>query len=363
MAAGDGSQVLIVGVADGLLDRPSPVQTRLFVLSKGLGAQENWIRYWEAGATPVMNVIARAPNGDFVVAAYATTSTGPDDTEPGDVLVMRLDAGGERLWAKRWGVLAGQDDIGAIAIDAAGAIYVGGRTFGDLAAPNAGRADLALSKLDATGNVIWSTQWGTDGRDRVQALALDAAGNIYTAGYVTGELPDAGGHNGNEDAFVTKHSPSGDVLWSRQWDASMALSIVIASDDEIYVGGGSGSFVYKWNSDGDLIWSETIGGGAICCLALDAQGQLLSASTLGGTVDGQTGFGDFDVFVARWLESDDTATRQWSQFYGTPEEDSVHGLALDAQGRILLTGLTWGAWPGFENAGESDVFLLQITPP
>jgi hypothetical protein len=41
--------------------------------------------------------------------------------------------------------------------------------------------------------------------------------------------------------------------------------------------------------------------------------------------------------------------------------DSVpQALALDSQGNVTVTGFTFGAYPGFTNAGGFDIFVLQL---
>lgn len=86
--------------------------------------------------------------------------------------------------------------------------------------------------------------WPTNETVFVKAITVDRNGNAYAAGYTTtsvyGQAP-----SGGEDAFITKWSPDGDLLWSTQWGSS--------SDDEIHA--------IAVNSTGDrLAVAGTVGG-------------------------------------------------------------------------------------------------------
>jgi hypothetical protein len=52
-------------------------------------------------------------------------------------------------------------------------------------------------------------------------------------------------------------------------------------------------------------------------------------------------------------------TLQWSLPFGSPANDLAHGIALDADGNVYVTGYTEGALDG-PNAGVLDVFVMRI---
>jgi photosystem II stability/assembly factor-like uncharacterized protein len=165
------------------------------------------------------------------------------------------------------------DTATSIAVDAEGNAYVGGATTSNdfpLRNPLQSRfiggpcslgdvfitcADAFVSKLNAAGSaLIYSTYLGGSGYDRVDALALDGAGNLYVAGEtasrdfpVTAEALQPTYHSGSQpgDAFLLKLNPAGTALvYSTFLGGSgidAARGIAVNADGEAYVTGDTSS--------------------------------------------------------------------------------------------------------------------------
>jgi hypothetical protein len=136
-----------------------------------------------------------------------------------DVFVTKLNTTGNLVWAKAMGGTT-SDTGNSISIDAAGNIYTTGYFTGTADFdPNAGvsnltsagRDDIFVTKLDTTGNLVWTKAMGGTGFDIGNGISIDAAGNVYTTGYFTGTAdfdPNAGVSDlisaGGSDIFVHK---------------------------------------------------------------------------------------------------------------------------------------------------------------
>lgn len=110
------------------------------------------------------------------------------------ILPFSLYSQNNREWGTYYGGTA--TDYGyCVASDFAGNIYVAGYTSdtsasvfysgGFQSAYGGGTNDAFLVKFDASGNRLWGTFYGGSGNDQGYALATDAAGNVYLAGYTT----------------------------------------------------------------------------------------------------------------------------------------------------------------------------------
>src|SRR2546426_243908 len=90
-----------------------------------------------------------------------------------------------------------------IAVDASG-VYVAGLTWDALPGQtSAGSGDAFLRKYDASGNVLWTRQFGSSDVDQADNIAVDASG-AYVAGDTAGAFPGQTSAGG-VDAFVRKY--------------------------------------------------------------------------------------------------------------------------------------------------------------
>ena len=144
-----------------------------------------------------------------------------------DIFVSKLDTSGNLVWAKAMGNTGTEVSFG-IVVDGSGNVYTTGQ-FSETVDfdPNAGvsnlisvgASDVFVSKLDATGNLVWAKAIGGTSTDTGLGLVVDGSGNIFTTGIFSGTAdfdPNAGVFNltsvGGQDIFVHKMSTPGAAL-------------------------------------------------------------------------------------------------------------------------------------------------------
>ncbi|HEY9824449.1 MAG TPA: SBBP repeat-containing protein, partial [Stenomitos sp.] len=211
---------------------------------------------------------------------------------------------------------------------------------------------------------IWTRQFGSSGYDLQKDLTTDITGSTISVGNTTGAI--VGTNKGGDDAWIVKYSPTGKLVWKRQWgttDDDAALSVDTDSDRNIYVAGryevGSTEYVWlaKYSPLGALIWRKSFEAPATTVvdelgLAIDGGGNAIIAST-GTLVAGNNG----DCWIVKYSP---TGTRLWSQQVGYIGLDTVSSLALDRNNSIFLTGTT-GSNPGGTNQGLLDAWIAKFT--
>lgn len=148
------------------------------------------------------------------------------------------------------------DEFFAVAADAAGNTYAVGYTTGTLFPTRSpaqgvyggGASDAIICKLNATGtDFVYSTYLGGSGADQAWGLALDSSGNAYVTGVTySANFPTSAGalqlaHGGGlQDAFVTKFSGSGVLLYSTYLGGAqddLGYGIAVRSTGDAYVVG------------------------------------------------------------------------------------------------------------------------------
>jgi uncharacterized delta-60 repeat protein len=218
---------------------------RVYVTGYSNGGGEFWdfttACYNAAGAE---QWLARHPTEDESYAVglavdaagncHVAGSTGSPYTMSWDYLTVKYDSAGNELWAARYNGPADEhDEARAIALDAAGNVHVTGGS----ARPGTG-ADFTTIRYSPAGETLWLRRYDgpANGADWANALALDAAGNIYVTGSSQGTTTDV-------DFATVKYAPDGTRLWVARYDGPSSgfdeARAIAVDADGIYVTGTS----------------------------------------------------------------------------------------------------------------------------
>ena len=128
-----------------------------------------------------------------------------------DFYVTKYNNSGVKLYTKQLGVASAVTVGTAVATDANGNVYVAGYTTGGLDGNTmtGSTHDFFVTKYNNSGVKLYTKQLGVAGRKTVGiAVAIDASSNVYVAGYTTGAL-DGNSLRGTVDFFVTKYNSFG----------------------------------------------------------------------------------------------------------------------------------------------------------
>ena len=259
----------------------------------------------------------------------------------------------------------------------------------------------------ADGDFVWATQMGGGGNEEGFSVAVDATGNIYSAGYFTGttnldllngpvELTAAG----NRDAFVAKHDASGGFLWAAQFsgvDSEEATAIAVDGNGNVLLTGffegtvdfdpgvglhelsavGSDDvFVVKLDASGNFAWARSVGGSGNergYSIAVDDAGNPHVTGFFAGSVDFDPGvpvqtlgsLGSVDVYV---LKLDVTGDFAWVAQMGGGSSERGFSVNVDGDGNVLVTGafqstVDFDPGPGLGELtaiGSDDIFVVKL---
>jgi hypothetical protein len=275
-----------------------------------------------------------------------------------DAFVSKYDAAGSLQWTRQLGTDSFEGSHG-VSADGLGNVYITGDTGGSLDGPNAGPADVFISKYDAAGNLQWTKQMGTNGSDQSNGVSADGLGNVFISGYT-------GGGIGPADAFISRYDAAGNLQWTKQLTTAERVESRGVSADglgNVYISGAfccdnrGDAFVSKYDAAGALQWTKQLGtaeGEASYGVSADGLGNVYITGDTGGSLGGPFR-GLNDAFVSNY---DASGNLQWTTQLGTNSFDISYGVSADGLGNVYISGRTGGSLGG-PNAGSADPFIAK----
>lgn len=281
-----------------------------------------------------------------------------------------------------------------------------------LPAGAAHQAQVAGTAPVTKGGLLYASYLGGNNDDRLQAVAVDAQGNAYIAGYTTStNFPVTPGAyqqtmNGAEDGFVVKIDPTGTKLLYGTYlgggKGDNIYAIAVDGQGNVYVAGstdspdypvtkgavqstlrgGANAFITSLNATGTALRYSTYLGGSLLdgafAIAVDSHGQAVVTGstrskdfpvtrhafdkTCGGCPDSH------DAFVSE-LNATGTAL-QFSTFLGGKADDIGYGIAFDTHENVYVAGetssldfpITPGAAQRRYGGAGGDAFIVRMDP-
>lgn len=341
------------------------------------------------------NVIITGAFGDSVdFGGGLLTATGS-----ADIFVASYDPQGSLRWAQRFGGASGASSGTALAVDAAGNVFVTGYVgdavnFGAGVLAHSGGLDIFAASFTAAGALRWAKSYGGTARDQGAGLGTDSSGNVYLTGlfnetvdFGAGAVPSAG----SNDIFLIGFDSDGGRRWSKSFGAGaadLAGALVAGPNGDIVItgyfggdvdfgsgaalsaSGGADGFVAGYSSAGLHRWSRRFGGAEATTdrgidLALDGAGNV----SIAGEFFGTTSFGggdvtatsEGDVFIASYGPA---GAYRWSRTYAGASSALVMSADSMPGGGVIVAGhfsgtVDFGAGP-LVSAAERDAFVLSV---
>lgn len=292
-----------------------------YVRKFGTEGNELWMRHFGVRPFSQANGVAVDRAGNvFLAGQIAGALPGQAGLGSSDAFLRAYDKNGRELWTRQFGT-EGIDTASAVAVDGDGKVYVVGesnltRSFQQFITP-------FIRKFDGDGSLVWAQDIPTRGFARSTAAAVDNAGNLYLAGWISGTFIGQE-QAGKTDAFIGKFNENGEELWTRQFGTNLedrALGVGVESAGDPYVVG----------------WTR-------------------------GTFPGQTGLEvqtrlvRQDAFIRKY---DGRGNEVWTHQFGTKFPQRATGVTADGSG-VYVVGQTAGPLLGQVSSGASDAFLLRL---
>lgn len=235
--------------------------------------QEAWVRGGLGFISPSSENPGLVLDGNGnVIAGVNSEDFGPGD-QPGFVKIFTLtkySSSGTLVFDIQEPAQTYNKELVDMAVDIAGNIYCAVQEW-DVIDGSVLTGLFAVYKYSPSGGVLWKRSYGDGQYSSANALAVDAAGNVYLTGscrvsgaQLTGTLPDY---------LTVKWNAAGERQWAVRYDgaspgegSNIATDIIVDGSGNVYITGHSqlnGLLNYatiKYNSAGTEVWVQRYNG-------------------------------------------------------------------------------------------------------
>lgn len=307
-----------------------------------------------ANDTDIVSSMTVDNQGNVYVTGYSKgSSTGKD------IATIKYNSSGQQIWAVRFNDdNSNKDDAAnAVAVDASGNVYVAGYTTG-----LASFKDFIIIKYSSSGNFLWSSRYNGLGNDDdlASAIAVDGLGNVIVTGYSVGLIS-------SEDFLTIKYNSAGTELWIDTYDnpemndIDIANAMILDGSGNIYVTGysiGTGSAedfaTVKYNALGDELWVRRYNGTGndydiTSAIAVDGSGNIIVTGFSAGN-------GSSEDYAT--VKYDPQGSSLWINRYNgnSNNYDISTSVTADDQGNVYVTGYS------YDDLNSEDYATIKYSP-
>lgn len=338
--------------------------------------------------------------------------------------ILKLDAGGNFVWVKNYGISSGWDHTKPQSIalyGPSGILWIIGEytgtvdinpTSGTNTISSNGGSDIFIITMSTQGSFYSAQSIGGTADDWANNIEIDKFGGCVISGYVnengSGGSVDMNVGSGSNliygwSGYLLKLNTSGFFEWVKSTDHDIIIQdIKVDTDNNIYYCGrfsgvvdfdlgagivqktalGTGdAFTSKINPNGDLIWVNTFGGNSnnlndVCLgMDLDFDNNIYCIINFNSSCDFDPGPGTMiltsaserDASLAKY---DSNGGLLYARRFGSGYDDLFTSIRVDKYRNIFLTGFStlsidFDPTPGIYSYGcnGGDAFLMKLNQP
>ncbi len=206
-----------------------------------------WSQTYGGDGNDAFKEIISTTDGGFIVGGHTTSNS---NEVGGDYWVVKIDSIGNVEWSQTYGGSNSEVLYEMAQTLNNGFLLVGTSKSNDGdTESNNGDEDYWLLKIDETGNIQWSQNYGGLMTDRPRELKALADGSFVILGSSNSEDGDFANNYGYFDGWVMKVDESGNIEWSQNYGGNQGdnLTSIVQLDDGRFLVGGS-----SISEDGDI---------------------------------------------------------------------------------------------------------------
>ena len=306
----------------------------------------------------------------------------PHPNDNGDILLIKLDSFGNKQWVKTYGTTAPEGSKGICqTADGGYALLTGSR---------ARLGDIAFDRIDANGNLLWTSRnFGSSRPEGIYDIISTPDNGLLIFGTslgADGDIPF------NYKSPPIAFQPSDwvllktDSLGNKQW-----LKVLGTSDDESFGHGtvlcdgkyyymlasaktkdhdcidsvrlaqgftGYSPYIIKLDGLGNVLWSKAYGGGSMAKAIFDSRDStIVGVGTGGNSYEFQGNHGDVDMFL---FKVDRDGNFKWAHQYGDQSSDLGKAVTIGPNKGYYISGTSnqLGRSTTYKHIGHDDGWLF-----
>lgn len=215
--------------------------TQLLLFKTNQMGQILWSKIYGGSSAEYAVAIKKSNDGNMIVLAESQSSDGDVQGHIGgkDIWLLKINSvSGAIMWQKTLG--SPQNEMPTdLELLPDGTMMISGRAEASSFAPSTYAGYNAfLSKLDASGTILWTKVFGGNGNDDITAI-IPAENDFLSLGTSTSSDGDYPANAGGTDIYIMRHNSTGDIVWKKHYGNSQqdeAGDIVyVPCDKQIYV--------------------------------------------------------------------------------------------------------------------------------
>jgi hypothetical protein len=340
--------------------------------------------------------VVKTNDGGMIVVGHTNSADGDINKQYDqiDIWIIKIDSQGNKVWRKTIGGSKNDYGTSIIATNDGNFIISGYTESSDGIVPsNFGFHDFLVVKINSSGEVIWSRNYGFSGHDHAHKIIQTSDGGYFVVGFSEysgiegsgGTQNNGEGHemghkgvlHGSGEYIGVKIDGQGNFMWYRYFGGTQndrVNDVVEANDGGLVMVGYSESsnfditdskgsydfWVVKINANGSLNWKHNYGGSAI-----DQAYGITKTNNNSYLIVGRTNSLDNDVskslggFDAWLIHIDDHGHLIWNKSFGGSEFDSAEQIRMLSNGNFGIVGNTRSILNNI-NKGQNDYWFLEV---
>ena len=333
-----------------------------YTKSYGAGSNDAWLIRTDSSGDTLWTKTFGRDSDDYSQSVQQTSDSGyvitgsTNSSGAGlhDVWLIKTDTVGDTLWTKTFGG-SGSDQGNSVRQTFDGGYIVTGYTK----SYGAGGSDVWLIKTDASGEDLWTKTFGRSGNDYGQSVR-----QTFDGGYIITGFTDSFGA-GLYDIWLIKTDASGDTLWTKNFggnDYEEGYSVRQTIDGGYIITGRTWSLskgvsnadirLIKTDASNNILWTKTYGGSYY-----EKGNSVQQTSDCGYIITGYTESYGANIQDAWLVRTDASGNTLWTKTFGGVNIDEGNSVQQTSDGGYIVTGSTRSY-----GAGSYDIWLIKIDP-